>query len=86
MLWSNPNPTTPPPPPPGHNLSIKKVTTNLAEMPEYNNKTCADCEHLCIINRNKIYAVCDETGKAFELWHMDTRTTDACKKFISKVK
>lgn len=47
-------------------------------------KTCAQCEHLCIINRNKIYAVCDETGKVFELWRMDTREADACNKFISK--
>lgn len=47
-------------------------------------KTCAQCRHLCVINRNKIYAVCDETGKVFELWHMDTRESDACKKFIKK--
>lgn len=47
-------------------------------------KTCAQCEHLCIINRNKIYAVCDETGKVFELWRMDTRDSDACEKFIPK--
>lgn len=45
------------------------------------NKTCAQCEHLCVINRNKIYAVCDETGKVFELWRMDTRESDACDKF-----
>lgn len=45
-------------------------------------KTCAQCEHLCIINRNKIYAVCDETGKVFELWRMDTREADACERFI----
>lgn len=48
------------------------------------NKTCAQCEHLCIINRNKIYAVCDETGKSFELWRMDTREADACERFIPK--
>lgn len=47
-------------------------------------KTCANCEHLCIINRNKVYAVCDELGKVFELWKMDTRATDACYKFIQK--
>lgn len=47
-------------------------------------KTCAQCEHLCVINRNKVYAVCDETGKVFELWHMDTRKSDACDRFKSK--
>ena len=47
-------------------------------------ETCAQCGHLCVINRNKIYAVCDETGKVFELWRMDTRESDACKKFIKK--
>ena len=47
-------------------------------------ETCAQCGHLCIINRNKIYAVCDETGKVFELWHMDTRESDACKHFQQK--
>lgn len=47
-------------------------------------ETCAQCDHLCIINRNKVYAVCDETGKVFELWTMDTRESDACKKFKHK--
>ena len=55
-------------------------------LPHCKNETCAACGHLCVINRNKIYAVCDETGKVFELWHMDTRTTDACDKFVSKDK
>lgn len=47
-------------------------------------ETCAQCGHLCVINRNKIYAVCDETGKVFEIWRMDTRESDACKRFIPK--
>lgn len=47
-------------------------------------ETCANCSHLCVINRNKIYAVCDETGKTFELWRMDTRDSDACSKFAPK--
>ena len=42
------------------------------------NQTCSNCEHLCVLNRNKVYAVCDETGKVFELWQMDTRATDGC--------
>lgn len=48
------------------------------------NKVCANCEHLFVINRNKVYAVCDELGKTFELWKMDTRATDAehCTKFV----
>lgn len=57
-----------------------------ADMEDTIRETCAQCEHLYIINRNKIYAVCDETGKVFELWRMDTRESDACNKFIKKNK
>lgn len=48
------------------------------------NKVCANCKHLFVINRNKVYAVCDEFGKVFELWKMDTRATNAenCHKFV----
>ena len=71
-----------------HKLSdLPCVTTSIlgeAYMEETIRETCAQCDHLCIINRNKIYAVCDETGKVFELWTMDTRESDACKKFKHK--
>ena len=73
-----------------HKLSdLPCVTTFIlseAYMEDTVRETCAQCEHLCVINRNKIYAVCDETGKVFELWHMDTRKSDACKRFIPKEK
>lgn len=73
-----------------HKLSdLPCVTTSIlgeAYMEETIRETCAQCGHLCVINRNKIYAVCDETGKVFELWHMDTRESDACKKFKKKNK
>lgn len=60
------------------------ISPKLEECMANYEKTCAQCEHLCVINRNKIYAVCDEFGKVFELWKMDTRATDAehCIKFI----
>lgn len=66
---------------------LPSVTTSIlgeAYMEDIIKETCAQCGHLCIINRNKIYAVCDETGKVFELWHMDTRESDACKHFQQK--
>ena len=46
--------------------------------------TCAQCEHLCTINRNKVYAVCDEIGKTFFMWQEDTRTANSCKHFSSR--
>ena len=58
----------------------------MTPLPNKNCNTCNQCGHLCVINRNKIYAVCDETGKVFELWHMDTRKSDACDSFIPKVR
>ena len=30
-------------------------------------KNCDNCTHLCKINKNKLYAVCDEIGKPFFL-------------------
>lgn len=66
---------------------LPSVTTSIlgeTYMEDSIRETCAQCEHLCVINRNKIYAVCDETGKVFELWRMDTRESDACGKFIKK--
>ena len=62
------------------------INTSILDEEEYVRQTCSQCGHLCVINRNKIYAVCDETGKVFELWRMDTRDSDACKKFIPKRK
>ena len=69
-----------------HNLRELPVIWEKGEylLPHCKNDTCANCGHLCVINRNKIYAVCDETGKVFELWHMDTRKTDACDDFVPK--
>ena len=58
----------------------------IEELTLTNRETCAQCGHLYVINRNKIYAVCDETGKVFELWHMDTRKSDACGRFAPKIK
>lgn len=45
-------------------------------------RSCENCTHLCKINRNKIYAVCDEVGKTFHLWQEDTRNWNDCNKFI----
>lgn len=36
-------------------------------------KSCNNCNHLWVINKNKLYAVCDEWCKAFPLWGTDTR-------------
>lgn len=46
------------------------------------NRCCANCEHLFKINRNKIFAVCDEIGKVFHLWQDDTRTSNDCDRFV----
>lgn len=51
---------------------------------DYSKYTCADCGHLCKINRNKVYAVCDELGKVFSMWQLDARTVKSCVKFIPK--
>lgn len=45
---------------------------------------CSNCEHLCPVNKNKVYAVCDETGKTFFLWQEDTRTANSCEHFRLK--
>ena len=34
---------------------------------------CADCRHLCVINGNKIYAICDKTNYMFLSFGVDTR-------------
>lgn len=46
--------------------------------------SCSNCEHLCPVNSNKVYAVCDETGKTFFLWQEDTRTANSCEHFRLK--
>lgn len=34
---------------------------------------CAECEHLTVINNNKIYAKCEKTGLEFLPFEIDTR-------------
>lgn len=36
--------------------------------------TCAECNHLEIINEEPIYAMCRKHGITFRLWEEDTRT------------
>ena len=41
---------------------------------------CAECEHLTIINKKRLYAKCKKTGLKFKPFERDTRT-HTCKKF-----
>ena len=51
---------------------------------DYGKYVCADCGHLCKINKNKVYAVCDELGKVFHMWQIDARTVKSCNKFTPR--
>ena len=69
-------------------IKIGDGHTEFCDLPAIPNylfgKSCDNCTHLCKVNRNKLYAVCDEIGKSFFLWQEDTRTNNDCPHFEPK--
>lgn len=69
-------------------IKIGDGHTEFCDLPAIPNhlfaKNCDNCTHLCKINKNKIYAVCDEIGKPFFLWQDDTRIGNDCPYFDYK--